>query len=163
MDQLRIADPSLVIDHTIRKNYLSTPGYEWVQYYIDEDEEVRTIHKASTAVGLQTEKKFKFGIEVPRNPKHALEIGKHNGTNGRAKSIQFEMVHIMGSNVFKVLEPGEPLPKGYTRIPYHIVHDVKFDGRLKSRLVAVGHRAPAVDKEDRLSGVVSTEGVRIGF
>ncbi len=163
MGQRRIEDPYLVIDHTIRNNYLSTPGHEWVQHYIDEDEEVRTLLKASTAVGLQTEKKFKFGIEVPRNPKHALEIDKHNGTNGRAKSIQLELGQIMGYNAFKVLEPGEPLPKRYTRIPYHIVRDVKIDGRLKSRLVEGGHWAPAVDKEDRFSGVVSMEGATIGF
>ncbi len=48
-------------------------------------------------------------------------------------------------------------------MPYHLVHDVKFDGSLKSRLVDGGHRAPTVDKEERLSGVVSMEGVRIGF
>ena len=163
MDQLRIEDPYLVIAYALKNNYLNTQGYEWVQQYIDEDEEVRTILKTSTAAGLKTEKKYKFGVEVPRNPKHALEIDKENGNNEWAKSMQLELDQIMGYKVFRVLEPGEPLPKGYTRISYHIVNDVKFDGRLKSRLVAGGHRAPIVDKEDRFSGVVSMEGVRIGF
>ncbi len=40
---------------------------------------------------------------------------------------------------------------------------MKFDGRLKSRLVDGGHTAPTVDKAERLSGVVSMEGRRIGF
>ena len=44
-----------------------------------------------------------------------------------------------------------------------MVYDVKFDGRRKSRLVAGGHRAPIVDKEERFSGVVSMDGVRLGF
>ena len=53
--------------------------------------------------------------------------------------------------------------RDYTRIPYHIVHDVKFDGRLKSRLVAGGHMSPELGKEDRYASVVSTEAVRLGF
>ena len=163
MDQLRVEDPYLLIDHTLKNNYLDQPGYEWVQHYVNQDDEVRTILKASVATGLRTDKKYKFGVEVPRNPKHALELDKQNGNDGWAKSIQLELDQIMGYKVFKILQPGEPLPKGYTRIPYHIVHDVKFDGRLKSRLVAGGHRAPIVEKEDRFSGVVSMEAVRIGF
>ena len=41
--------------------------------------------------------------------------------------------------------------------------DVKFDGRLKSRLVAGGHRTPDVPHEDVFSSVVSMEAVRLGF
>ena len=47
MDQLRIEDPYLVIDHAMKNKYMDTPGYEWVKQYIDEDEEVRTILKVS--------------------------------------------------------------------------------------------------------------------
>ncbi len=82
MDQQRIEDQYPVIDRTIRNTYLSTPGYELVQHYLDENEETRTILNAACAVGLQIEKIFKFGIEVPRNPEHALKIDKDNGTNG---------------------------------------------------------------------------------
>ena len=41
--------------------------------------------------------------------------------------------------------------------------DVKFDGRLKARLVAGGHRAPEVPAGDIFSGVVTMEAVRLGF
>ena len=44
-----------------------------------------------------------------------------------------------------------------------MVFDVKFDGWLKSRLVAGGHRTPDVPKEDVFSGVVTMEAVRLGF
>ena len=44
-----------------------------------------------------------------------------------------------------------------------MVFDVKFDGRLKSRLVAGGHRTPHVPKEDVFSSVMSMEAVRLGF
>ena len=65
--------------------------------------------------------------------------------------------------MFKVIPDGQPVPKGHKRIPYHVVHAVKFDGRLKSRLVAGGHMSPSVHKEDKFSTVVSMEAVRLGF
>ena len=71
-----------------------------------EDEEVRTILKVSTAAGLQAEKKYKFGVEIPRNPKHALELDKQIGTDGWAKSIQLELDQIMGYNVLEFLNQG---------------------------------------------------------
>ena len=52
----------------------------------------------------------------------------------------------MRHEVFRVLPDGVPTPRGYSSIPYHFVHDVKFDGRLKSRLVAGGHMSPHVDR-----------------
>lgn len=43
-----------------------------------------------------------------------------------------------------------------------MIFDVKFDGRQKARLVAGGHRTEA-PSDDVYSGVVSMEGVRLGF
>ena len=61
-----------------------------------------------------------------------------------------------------MVKPGEILAKEYKRIPYHIVFDVKFDLRRKSRLVAAGnHTEP--EREDIYSGVVGIESVRTGF
>ena len=108
-------------------------------------------------------RKFKFGVEVPKNPAHALAIDKQNGTSGWKESIKKELDQIHDFKTFKVVPDDEPMPLGYKRIPYHIIHDVKFDGRLKSRLVAGGHRSPEIHKEDRFSTVVSMEAVRIGF
>ncbi len=102
-------------------------------------------------------------MEVPRNPKHALAIDKAEGNKEWQNSIKLELDQILGYEVFKILEPSDPTPLGYKRIPYHIVHDVKFDGRKKSRLVAGGHMSPNVSKEEAFSGVVSMESVRLGF
>ena len=52
-------------------------------------------------------------------------------------------------------------PKATKGSPCHIVHDVKFDGRLKSRLVAGGHMSPEVHKEGKFSTVVSMEGLSL--
>ena len=41
--------------------------------------------------------------------------------------------------------------------------DAKFDGRRKARLVAGGHRAPDITREEAYSGVVSMETIRVTF
>ena len=140
---------------------LDDPGFEWMHDYLAmDDENLRLIQTFRAAKHEGTEKKFQFGVEVPRNPKHALELDKQNNNNGWAKSIKKELDEINECNVFKVIPDGQPVPKGYKRIPNHIVHAVKFDGRLKCRLVAGGHMSPTVHKEDKFSTVVSMEAVR---
>ena len=62
---------------------------------------------------------------------------------------------------FRLLAIGEVLDE-YTRIPYHFVFDIKFDGRRKARLVAGGNHT-TLPKEDIYSGVVGIESIRIGF
>ena len=60
------------------------------------------------------------------------------------------------------MEAEEPTPEGYKRIPYHMVFDVKFDLRRKSRLVAGGNHTEN-PKEDIYSGVVGMETIRLAF
>ena len=77
---------------------------------------------------------------------------------------QLEQNHcqLEGFRVFRLLAKGEPIPEGYTQIPYHIVFDVKFDLRYKARLVADGNWTELV-REDIYSGVVGMNSVRLGF
>ena len=107
--------------------------------------------------------KYKFGVEVPRSPKHALEIDANNKNTGWSDSLGLEVKQLNDYSTFLVQPDGKPIPKGFKRIPYHVVFDVKFDGRLKSKLVAGGHRTPEVPHEDVFSSVVSMEAVRLGF
>ena len=82
---------------------------------------------------------------------------------GWGASIKKELDEIHSHETFRIIPDGVPTPRGHTRIHHHIVHDVKFDGRIKSRLVAGGHRSPRVDPEDCHASVVSMEAVRMGF
>ena len=107
--------------------------------------------------------KIKFGEIVPKNPKHALVLDSEKGNDEWQKSIQKELDQLAEYQTFEVIPDGQPMYKGYKRIPYHVVFDVKFDGRKKSRLVAGGHRTPEVPKENVFSLVVGMEAVRLGF
>ena len=104
---------------------------------------------------------FKFGVEVARTIKHALELDKKNGDSLWQEAIKTELKQINDFKTFRTLERGESL-RDFQRIPYHFVFDVKFDLRRKARLVAGGHRTDP-PKEDIYSGVVGIETVRLAF
>ena len=71
---------------------------------------------------------YKFGVQVPMNVSHALYLDKLNNNNLWQEAMDKEIMSINDFKTFRVLTEGEELPEGYTRIPYHIVFDVKFDG-----------------------------------
>ena len=164
LDVLRLEDPYLLINHVYSKNLDTMEEFSWIRDYFATDTEMEVISRLYKTKAVQTSGKvYKFGIEVPRSPKHALEIDKLEGVTEWAKSIKLELDQILCYDTFIIIPEGDPLPPGYKRIPYHIIHDVKFDGRKKSRLVAGGHMSPDVPKEEAYSGVVSMEAVRLGF
>jgi hypothetical protein len=121
--------------------------------------EITRVHKASTS---PTGIKYKFGIQVPKGIKNALNLDKKNGNNLWEEAIKTELKQLTDYETFIVLDSGEDIPKGYQKIPYHIVFDVKYDLRHKARLVAGGNWT-VNDKEDIYSGVVRMDTVRIGF
>jgi hypothetical protein len=75
--------------------------------------------------------KFKFGVEVPKNTRRALELDKINGDNLWREAIQKEMSQLSDYKTFRLPHSGESLD-AYQRIPYHMILDVKFDGRRKA-------------------------------
>ncbi len=77
----------------------------------------------------------KFGIEVPKTVKEALEIDKKNSNTLWADAIAKEMKDVCVA--FKILVDGQSVPIGYQKIPCHMIFHVKMeDFRRKARLVA---------------------------
>ena len=108
------------------------------------------------------EKKFKIGFRVPRGTREAYFLDLQNGNKLWQEAIAKELKQLHDFKTFIILEKGEEAPVGYSRIPYHIVYDVKWDRRRKARLVANGNMVDPCD-DDIYSGVVSIESLRIGF
>jgi hypothetical protein len=103
----------------------------------------------------------KFGIELPKTVKEALELEKKNGNTFWADAIAKEMkdVHV----AFKILLDGQSAPIGYQKIPCHMMFDIKMeDFKRKARLIAGGHmtKAPATIT---YASVVSRETVCIAL
>jgi hypothetical protein len=105
-------------------------------------------------------KNNKFGLEVPRTIKHALEIDFETNTDHWRKAIEKEMKHVMCA--FQILEQGAEEPRMSKRIPCHLIFDIKMDFTRKARFVAGGH---VTDPPSSITfaSVVSRNSVRLAF
>lgn len=159
---LRMDRPQVVVDYASKRQLLEHPDFQWVSKEYPESKQVSTVLRAMAANRGDYGPKFKFGVQVPNSPRHAMELDKRNRDNLWKESMDKELKQINDYETFIVLEDHEPLPEGYRKIPYHMVFDVKFDLRRKSRLVAGGNHTDN-PKEDIYSGVVGMETIRLGF
>ena len=160
LDDVKMTEPVMCLKYAVKHKLLGKTGWEWVEDFLTTDDRFAAVNRMILAA--KTAPKYKFGVKVPRSPKHALELDKKEAKKLWEQSIITELTQILDYETFRVIPDGEPTPLGYRRIPYHIIFDVKVDGRHKARLVAGGHKTDP-PKEDVYSGVVSLEAIRMGF
>jgi hypothetical protein len=103
----------------------------WVPHTLRKRDRILAQVKARTA-----ERDNKFGLEVPRSVKRALEIDRETGTDLWKKAIEKEMKHVMCK--FHILDDGAAEPKMSKRIPCHLIFNIKMDFTRKARFVAGG-------------------------
>jgi hypothetical protein len=65
--------------------------------------------------------KYKFGIQVPKGIKNAIDLEKKNGNQLWQESIKTELKQLTDYQTFIVLDSGEDIPTSYQKIPYHMV------------------------------------------
>ncbi len=82
-------------------------------------------------------KTHKYGIELPKDAKCALEIDTETGTDFWAKLLSKEMKNVRPA--FYILDDGANKSVGYKEIRCHIIFDIKMNFTWKARLVAGGH------------------------
>ncbi|MCP4273878.1 MAG: hypothetical protein GY781_18300, partial [Gammaproteobacteria bacterium] len=161
---LQDQNPWIFVKYVKDRHLLHHPDFKWVHTYIKNSPYViNSARQAQKRLKDSSASKFKFGVEVPRNAAHALKLDEINGDHLWQEATDSEIGSINKFKTFRVLKKGESIPPGYRRIPYHLIFDVKFDGRRKCRLVAGGHRTPDVPPEEVYSGVVSMDTIRMVF
>jgi hypothetical protein len=135
---LSLSNPTPVISFARNQNLLDRmPFCQLVQYCKAKTPvDIAKIHKVSANPPTI---KYKFGIQVPKGIKNAINLDKKNGNNLWEQAIKTELKQLTDYQTFIVLDSGENIPNGYQKIPYHIVFDVKYDLRHKARLVAGGN------------------------
>ena len=67
----------------------------------------------------------KFGIELPKTVKEALDLDKKNGNTFWADAIAKEIKGVCVA--FKILLDGQSAPTGYQKIPCHMIFDIKME------------------------------------
>ena len=74
-----------------------------------------------------TSMKYKFGFQVPKEIKNAIELDNKNGNSLYQDAVKTELKQLTDYQTFIVLDSGEDIPNGYQKIPYHMVFGVKYD------------------------------------
>ena len=80
--------------------------------------------------------KYKFGIQVPKGIKNAIELDKKNGNSLCQDAIKTDLKQLIDYQTSIVLDSGEDILTGYQKIPNHMFLVVKYDLSHKASVVA---------------------------
>ena len=81
----------------------------------------------------------KYGIEIPRNIRHARELYQANGNDFWGKEIGKEMTNV--GIAFEIIDESQSAPIGWSKESGHLVFDVQTDFSRKARWVLDGHQS----------------------
>ena len=129
--------PLQVAEFAVANRISKEPAFAWwVPHVLKKRNSI--ICKVKSRYWLKT---TKYGFELPKTGKEALDIDKRNGNTLWQKAIQEEMANVMVAFELWDKPLSEMLP-GYSQIGLHMVFDIKLgeNFRHKARLVAGGHR-----------------------
>jgi hypothetical protein len=115
---IMLQSPYIVCDYVVRNKLFKHPDFWRAIKYLKNKDDLENIANSFKA-SIQAPK-YQFGIKVPMNAKHALELDRKNGNNLWRKAIDLETKQINNYKTFCKVNRGENLAD-YTRIPYHIV------------------------------------------
>ncbi len=157
LKDIKESNPIEVADYAIQNKIGDEPAFSWWVYKVSKkrDRLVKMVRHRLIKRGI------KFGVNIPRTVKEALEFDKMNGNDLWEKSINKELKNVKVA--FELLDEGESPPIGSKLIPYHIIFDVRPDLTRKARLVAGGHRHKDVPAYATYSSVASRDSVRLMF
>ena len=154
---LKQSYPLELAEYAIARGIDGTPAFSWWVPYV-----IKKRKRILAAVQSRYHKRtHKFGFEITKTIKQALEIDQECGNTLWKDAIAKEMANVKVA--FKILPDDAKEPVGHQYMECHLVYEIKLDGfRRKARLVAGGHmtEAPAVMT---YASVVSRETVRIAL
>ena len=156
LKDLKDSNPLEVAEYAVANKLVSEPAFAWWVPKVLRQRD-RNIMKVKSRFVVRT---HKFGIEIPRSIKRALQIDEETKTDFWRKAIEKEMKNCFMA--FEILPNGTVVPVGYTKIQCHMIFDIKMDFTRKARFVAGGHLTDP-PKETVYSSVVTRESVRIFF
>jgi len=135
----------------------------WKKFARLENWQKKLFHKANQAKlqSFCTAPTYHFGILIPHNHKHTMELDQLHGNNLWRESEVTELDSIDEYNTFQDFGKGKT-PKRYKKIQYHIKYAVKHDLQFKACLVANGNLTET-PLTSIYSSVVSLHGLRLSL
>ena len=157
LSDLKESYPIQVTEYAVGQDLTHEPAFAWwIQKFLRKRDHIVPAVKQRYA-----KRSHKFGIEVPRTVKRALEINQENGNSLWREAIAKEMAAVRVA--FRLLADGQNPPPGHSYMDCHMIFNIKLDGfRHKARLVAGGHmvETPSIMT---YTSVVSWDTVRIAL
>ena len=108
MKDLKKSNPVEIAEYVTSRNMAGEPAFAWWVPFT-----LRKRARIIAGVNYHVRKSsHKYGIEIPTSVKHAEETDRGNKNTLWMDAIRLEMANI--GVAFKILEPGEKPPPGYT-------------------------------------------------
>ncbi len=104
------------IDHKLAFNW-------WVPHVLKKHDRIISLVRKQTTRYLK--RTHRFGIDVLKTVKEALDLDRKNGNTLWADAIAKEMKDVCIA--FNILPDGHSVPIGYQKIPCHMIFDVKME------------------------------------
>jgi hypothetical protein len=156
LKDLKESNPLQVADYAVANQLVSEPAFAWwVPFTLKKRERF-----IKTAASRYVRTDQKFGLELPKTVKRALEIDAETNTTFWRDALQREMSGI--EPVIDILPEVSQPPVGYQKITGHLIFDIKMDFTRKVRFVTGGYLTDPPSTVTYAS-VVSRESVRIAF
>ena len=153
-------DPISVSLYAMKNGLLNEKGFKRCRNQVKNSKKLARSINQSRLRNFRNRPVYQYGYQVPRNHEEAVFIDEKNGNTKWQDAEQLEIAQLFEYDTFKDLGKGTPIPKGYQKIPCHMVYAVKHDGRHKARMVAGGHRTET-PIDSTYSSVVSLPGLRM--
>ena len=113
LTSLKDSNPYEVAKYAKDNNLLNEKAFSYWARHI--------LRKRSASIRAAKRRKlttnYKYGVEVPKDVKHALELDRKNGNTFWRDAIAKEMGLLEVLRVFEILDRGKGPPKGYQMIP----------------------------------------------
>ncbi len=121
---LKESHPLDTAEHAMTQGIDHEPAFNWwVPHALKKcDRIISLVCKWTTCYLKQT---HKFGIEVPKTVKVALDLDRKNGNTLWLDAITKEMKEVCIA--FNILPDGHSVPIGYQKIPCHMIFDMKME------------------------------------
>ena len=158
LSDMKESYPVEVSEYAFAQDIHEQPAFAWWTKHV-----LKKRDRIIAAVNKRYHKKtHKFGFEIPKTVRRALEIDKENGNTLWWDAIEKEMINVRIA--FKTVTK-EEIPIGYQFMESHMIFDVKMEAnfRRKARLVANGNNIDTPSYISTYASVVSRETVRIAL
>ena len=135
-------DPITCANYALKNDLLKTHGWTTLRKFTKNKKVLARLNKQLLRAHKNAGPKYKFGVEIPRNSKHARELEKKLGHTKWTDAEKKERQQLDDYKTFIDKGKNANVPKGYRLIKVRFVYDCKHELRHKARLVPGGHLTP---------------------